>query len=191
MSIYIEEASFWGLTMRSSVLETYPTRWGWKGRRDRTIRWERCIHPPENAFPWIPLLCVNVSCNYWCSSYEGRHKIYQLFCRAARPQTLDNLIFTLVSKGKPSSWTSPTLITSVGHDVCDLFFHWREAGSECDPPDASSSWVWWLCCYWGLEIGSESAAEPLHSVGDSAAIVESAVEPLQSAVDAPTETSCS
>jgi hypothetical protein len=54
-----------------------------------------------------------------------------------------------------------------------------------------------------------SAAEPLHSVGDSAAVEESAVEPLHSAVDpaaaeplqsvadsdaaadAPTETSCS
>jgi hypothetical protein len=59
----------------------------------------------------------------------------------------------------------------------------------------------------------ESAAEPLHSIGDSAAVEESAVEPLHSAtdpgaadstaeslqsvtdsdttVDAPTETSCS
>jgi hypothetical protein len=37
---------------------------------------------------------------------------------------------------------------------------------------------------------AESAAEPLHSIGDSAAIEESAVEPLQSAADAPTETSC-
>jgi hypothetical protein len=42
-----------------------------------------------------------------------------------------------------------------------------------------------------VEAGSESAAEPLHSVGDSAAIEESVVEPLQSAADAPTETSCS
>jgi hypothetical protein len=54
---------------------------------------------------------------------------------------------------------------------------------------------------------TESAAEPLHSVGDSAVIEESAVEPLNSAADsavieesvadsdaaanAPTETSCS
>ena len=37
----------------------------------------------------------------------------------------------------------------------------------------------------------ESATEPLHSVGDSAAVEESVVEPLQSAADAPTETSCS
>ena len=41
-----------------------------------------------------------------------------------------------------------------------------------------------------VEVGSESAAEPLHSVGDSAAVEESAIEPLQSAADAPTETSC-
>jgi hypothetical protein len=40
--------------------------------------------------------------------------------RAARPQTLDNLVFTIVSKRTPSSFTSPTLITSVGHVVCDL-----------------------------------------------------------------------
>jgi hypothetical protein len=33
-------------------------------------------------------------------------------------------------------------------------------------------------------------AEPLHSIGDSAAVEESAIEPLQSVVDAPTETSC-
>ena len=38
---------------------------------------------------------------------------------------------------------------------------------------------------------AESAAEPLHSVGDSTSVEESAVEPLQSAADAPTETSCS
>jgi hypothetical protein len=38
---------------------------------------------------------------------------------------------------------------------------------------------------------AESATEPLHSIGDSAAVEESAVEPLQSAADAPTETSCS
>jgi hypothetical protein len=27
-----------------------------------------------------------------------------------------------MSKGKPSSLISPTLITSIGHDVCDLVF---------------------------------------------------------------------
>jgi hypothetical protein len=36
---------------------------------------------------------------------------------------------------------------------------------------------------------AESVAEPLHSIGDSAAVEESAIEPLQSVVDAPTETS--
>jgi hypothetical protein len=36
----------------------------------------------------------------------------------------------------------------------------------------------------------ESAVEPLHSAADPAA-TESAAEPLQSAADAPTETSCS
>jgi hypothetical protein len=42
-----------------------------------------------------------------------------------------------------------------------------------------------------VEAGSESTAEPLHSIGDPAAVEESAIEPLQYAVDAPTETSCS
>jgi hypothetical protein len=38
---------------------------------------------------------------------------------------------------------------------------------------------------------TKSIAKPIHSIGDSAAVEESAVEPLQSAADAPTETSCS
>jgi hypothetical protein len=37
---------------------------------------------------------------------------------------------------------------------------------------------------------AEFVAEPLHSVGDSAAVEESVVEPLQSIADALTETSC-
>jgi hypothetical protein len=35
----------------------------------------------------------------------------------------NNLILTVVSKGMPSLLTQPTLITHVGHDVCDLAFH--------------------------------------------------------------------
>jgi hypothetical protein len=35
--------------------------------------------------------------------------------------------------------TSPTLNTSIGHNVCDLVFRLREAGSDCDLADASSS----------------------------------------------------
>jgi hypothetical protein len=41
----------------------------------------------------------------------------------ARPQTLDNLVFIVMSKGTPSSLTSPTLLTSVGHIVCNLGYH--------------------------------------------------------------------
>jgi hypothetical protein len=47
-------------------------------------------------------------------------RVMDTLCWAARPQTLDNFVFTVVSKGTPSSLTSPTLITSVGHVICDL-----------------------------------------------------------------------
>jgi hypothetical protein len=79
---------------------------------------------------------------------SNHYRVSNTLCRAARPQTLGNLIFILMSKGKPLSLTSPTLITSVGHDVCDLVFRWWEAGFDCDPTDASSSWVCWPCSCW-------------------------------------------
>jgi hypothetical protein len=51
------------------------------------------------------------------------YRVGDTLCRAARPQTLDNLVLTVLSKGKPSSLTSPALVTSIDHDVCDLVFH--------------------------------------------------------------------
>jgi hypothetical protein len=51
---YIEEASFCGLTMRSSALERHPT---------------------ESGDPCTTLLCLDPTCNYSCSSYEDRHKV--------------------------------------------------------------------------------------------------------------------
>jgi hypothetical protein len=36
--MYIEEASFYGLTMQRSALKRHPTCRGWKGHRDRRMR---------------------------------------------------------------------------------------------------------------------------------------------------------
>jgi hypothetical protein len=47
----------------------------WHGYGDRTMRWERCHHPPESGYPFMTLLCLDPTCNYWCSSYESRHKV--------------------------------------------------------------------------------------------------------------------
>jgi hypothetical protein len=67
------------------------------------------------------------------------YRINDTLCWASRPQTLDNHIFTVVSKGMPSSLTSPTLITFVGHIVCDLGYRCRDVVSDCVPAGSSSS----------------------------------------------------
>jgi hypothetical protein len=51
------------------------------------------------------------------------YRVSDTLYRAARPQTLNNLVFTFVSKGTPSSLTRPTFITSIKHFVCNLGFH--------------------------------------------------------------------
>jgi hypothetical protein len=72
---YIEEASFYGLIMRSNTLERHPTHQGWKGSRDWRMRWERSRHPPKSGDPYMTLLCLDPTFNYWCSSYEARYKV--------------------------------------------------------------------------------------------------------------------
>jgi hypothetical protein len=76
LGIYIEEASFYGLTIWKSTLERHPTRQGWKGYRDQTMRWERYRHSLESDDSSMTLLCLDLTYNYWCNSYEARHKVY-------------------------------------------------------------------------------------------------------------------
>jgi hypothetical protein len=89
------------------------------------------------------------------------YRVSNTLCWAARPQTLDNLVFTFVSKRTPSSLTWLTFIKSISHFVFDLDFRWWDLVSDCDLAGASSSWVchwaslrcWWVCCWpcccWG------------------------------------------
>jgi hypothetical protein len=72
---YIEKASFCGLTMWSSALKGHPTHRGSKGHRDRRMKWERSCHPPESGDPFMTPLCLDLTYNYSCSSYEAWHKV--------------------------------------------------------------------------------------------------------------------
>jgi hypothetical protein len=48
------------------------------------------------------------------------NRVFEEFVLFIFAQVIESL--TVMSKGMPSSLTSPTLITSVGHVVCDLGF---------------------------------------------------------------------
>jgi hypothetical protein len=104
------------------------------------------------------------------------YRVSDTLCWAARQQTLDNLVFTLISKAKHSSLTSPTLITSVTMMPVTLsFIDERQVLTVIQPMLPLHE-----CADPAL---AEFTAEPLHSVGDSAAVEEFAIEPLHSAVD--------
>jgi hypothetical protein len=66
------------------------------------------------------------------------YRVSDTLCRAARQQTLDNLVLTSLSKDTPSL-TWPTFIMFVGHLVCNLGLHWWEVVSNYDLAGASSS----------------------------------------------------
>jgi hypothetical protein len=94
---------------------------------------------------WI----YNVSLNrvhessFFSSSVRSSNfsRVSGTLCRTARPQTLLNLISVHWSKGCLSSLTSSAFITSIGHVVYDLAFHFLEVVevSGTDHPVAPES----------------------------------------------------
>jgi hypothetical protein len=113
-----------------------------------TLQQTALIHTFQQISPsfLLPHLCTygrgclgpsNSSQAYSCSSSKflkslscsfsikplNPYRVMNTLCRAARAQTLDNIVLIVVSNGAPSSLTSPTLITSISNVVCDLGCH--------------------------------------------------------------------
>jgi hypothetical protein len=123
------------------------------------------VAPPsmrDDLYSYLLPFCFNSSA-YWMYIWKefsksssisflvkssNPYRINDTLCRTAISQILDNLIFTIMSKGTPLSLTSPTLVMSVSHIICDPGCCWWEVVFDFVLAISSSSWVCWPCYWW-------------------------------------------